>query len=1477
MRILRRILCVWVLISFAATSIIPPSARAQSASIDSSGLSFRLPKPGIRVNLSPSFEPVLIKGLKVHPENPFKFDFIVDPGDEKLGADAFRKVSQRMVNYFLASLTIPEKDLWVNLSPAEKNRIIPDELIKTELGRDLLAEDYMLKQVSSSLLYPETGLGKAFWAKVYAEAYRKFGVTEVPVNVVNKIWILPDRASVFEKGNTVYIVNARLKVMLEEDFLAQNLLNRKLSQAPGKVPVKDLSRQVLREIVVPAVEKEVNEDKNFAQLRQVYYALILAQWYQDVFKKSILNKIYSGQKKVAGIDVSDPKNRELIYRQYVSAYKKGVFNYIKEETDRVTLQPVPRKYFSGGVIFGRKVVREEANEAMITERPDAAELTVEVKPTSQVESYQSWNNLNRPLDLYRALTKPEMFKADGTFDREKLYAFIEKYSQQVTSQKLYPVQGAWPVLKAITLLEKSQEQDLVNALLDKYPSGRGRPALVDKILLMNNVFGRDVSGNEKPLTEWLKESASQLVGRRIYLLAAEIHHWAGGLGPVMKFHGKGMKDLGADVNYIEARYQYSINGTVDEARFDEVANGRALLNQLIGKGLVQEVSATEVKPNTRRTIQKYQVEKVELTGLNWNEVFKKLMDNGWAVKVGPSELQLTANLTSVEGDMSKAFGSAEDFGKIFRVLQRSDHVITDRGVQEIAGKDSNKLWDILKQPLDYKNSNIGLRDIKEGVDQYIAEMGDIRYNGVVVPQGLTKNPGLTELQSELWKALVDNGYIDSMGKILTVSKTYEEFLPGREKSAEKEWVFNTLKRLRDKGLHQTWVQVDTGIDENGITVYMFRDVLPDGLSSYYTKMLYNYKGRNNPVGKEESMAFINVAAAKLLERLEAKRMQEQGANWKPAVVHANDGQLAPLQAVTMSKYGSQAAIKDILWPFTTHTYRNRGNNGDVNWAINVFLKHMMGVNNRYINAFRQADYIDYTSGGVRLSSVATAVSSKHRDDVSGMDSNSILFAVTNGAVPEEMAKVFREEFDKLKAAGKISREADFERPKADEVALVKRASKERLNQANIRTANGGIVRVDLNKPLIGYERRLVEEKAGRNRAFTDDNIWMLVKLGYNVVLMGNHQGTEESEKLAAGLRYLEKKIDAEKISERADQYPGSFQFVQSFTPEEKKVFLAAADVQVQDSDEHTGANEFTEEDITANAGYQAGASWREGAIVDQGIPVDYSRPGTGQTLMPQHDTPQSWIDTVYKPLVQLWKSNRTGFYQNAALSPRLNRIQRYLLTSASYLELYNETLDRQQKQKQADARTQAEIIKALSSQQETIRGILSLGRNGVNNAFKFSIVGQGEFEARDKGLGGFVETKNKLENEFGNDALLHHYLDSQIQGFLRELFSKTPAETLLNDGINSIENSEESTLQKEDRLGRFVNDLEAGLKSKNADAAMKAPGGIKLDNIPLERHGQLTTDVVSNQALEKMYLGAQGLYGVIVGITPIPHLLEFIR
>ncbi len=346
-----------LILAFFLTSLSPSVLRAGE---------IILPIPGTMVRLSPTFVPPILKGIKVHKENPFKFDFVLDSGSlppvgrarEGVDQEQLKQESTKLIKYFLASLTTPEKDLWVNLSPYEKDRIVPESFGQTEMGRDLLAQDYLLKQVTASLIYPEDETGKKFWKRIYEEAAKKFGTTNIPVNTFNKVWIVPEKAVVYEnaKAGTAYVVESRLKVMLEQDYLSlkENVIAGHAKEA-GKwdnmvaPEVSAMGSQIVREIVIPALSKEINEGQNFAQLRQVYNSLILATWYKKKIKDSILSKVYNDKNKIKGTEFNGETNTKAIYQRYLEAFKKGAYNYIKEEQDPLSKQILPRKYFSGGV------------------------------------------------------------------------------------------------------------------------------------------------------------------------------------------------------------------------------------------------------------------------------------------------------------------------------------------------------------------------------------------------------------------------------------------------------------------------------------------------------------------------------------------------------------------------------------------------------------------------------------------------------------------------------------------------------------------------------------------------------------------------------------------------------------------------------------------------------------------------------------------------------------------------------------------------------------------------------------------------------------------------------------------------------------------------------------------------------------------------------------------------------------------------
>ncbi|MBF0595577.1 MAG: trypsin-like peptidase domain-containing protein, partial [Candidatus Omnitrophica bacterium] len=203
------------------------------------------------------------------------------------------------------------------------------------------------------VIYPEGEVGKAFWAKVYAEAQKRYGSADVPVDTFNKVWIVPEKAVVYETRDSAYVVESKLKVMLEQDYLALEKSGAAQPEGSNK-----LGSAIVREVVIPVLEKEVNEGKNFAQLRQVYHSLILAVWYKDKVKESIFGKAYVDQKKTGGVDIEDKAEKEKIWAQYVEAFKKGAYNYINEDYDPATEEIVTRKYFSGG--FGFDKIRDAA-------------------------------------------------------------------------------------------------------------------------------------------------------------------------------------------------------------------------------------------------------------------------------------------------------------------------------------------------------------------------------------------------------------------------------------------------------------------------------------------------------------------------------------------------------------------------------------------------------------------------------------------------------------------------------------------------------------------------------------------------------------------------------------------------------------------------------------------------------------------------------------------------------------------------------------------------------------------------------------------------------------------------------------------------------------------------------------------------------------------------------------------------------------
>ncbi|MCP4652251.1 MAG: hypothetical protein GY858_02555, partial [Candidatus Omnitrophica bacterium] len=387
--------------SFLATAIFLSSFAVYFSQLTTKSYASVLPympSPTKLLKVSDQFNYPVLCGIKFYPQDPFKFDFVIDKKDSNIADGEIKEEALKLIRYFLSSVAIPEDDLWVNLSPHEENSVIPHELGLTDLGKDMLGEDYVLKQLMASLVYPEEPVGKKFWEKVYARAYELYGTTNIPIDTFNKVWIVPKTAVIYENGNSAFVGKAHLKVMLGEDYVAlrraqdstqqhsqtpafggtsaDDRFPPKTGQAPTKDQINNISSQIMREVVLPVIEEEVNQGEHFAILRQIYHSLILATWFKRRLRRSIdslrghvpkaqaegreryvspeaktniLDKIYIDQKKIKGIEGTDPQIKDKIYNQYLEAYKKGVYNYIKRDYDQPSGKHVNRRYFSGGM------------------------------------------------------------------------------------------------------------------------------------------------------------------------------------------------------------------------------------------------------------------------------------------------------------------------------------------------------------------------------------------------------------------------------------------------------------------------------------------------------------------------------------------------------------------------------------------------------------------------------------------------------------------------------------------------------------------------------------------------------------------------------------------------------------------------------------------------------------------------------------------------------------------------------------------------------------------------------------------------------------------------------------------------------------------------------------------------------------------------------------------------------------------------
>ena len=463
-------------IAFMLLSLCVSLCFGQAQQDQQAGLA--LPKPGQMIEPSRPYMPPTLKGIRLYPDDPLRLDFILDMGQAQLTPGEVEQESAKLIKYFLASLTVPSDELWVNLSPYEKDRTIPDKFGITEMGRDLLAQDYILKQLTASLIYPEDDLGRNFWDTIYQKMQDIFDTSEIPVNTFNKVWIVPDKAVVHQAQDVALLVDSHLDVMLEQDYLSlrENSSNQRLGTTqldPGAVDqVSQAASEIVKDLILPVIEKEVNTGQNFANLRQIYSAMVLAVWFKKNLQENFINRIYTDQNKTGGIEIDDKDVKKKILAQYLEAFKTGVYNYIREDYDAHTHAIIPRRYYSGGfegkvierILIGRQVSDLELYQTA-QEQQGGAYRTVSV----MLNPVKSLDNL---VAILKAVGQSGMLEniSDQDSEAEILTALIEYFKGRQRAAEPWVTE------------ESDSEQNLIMTLNDRLkdtPIGR---ALVQYVM-----------------------------------------------------------------------------------------------------------------------------------------------------------------------------------------------------------------------------------------------------------------------------------------------------------------------------------------------------------------------------------------------------------------------------------------------------------------------------------------------------------------------------------------------------------------------------------------------------------------------------------------------------------------------------------------------------------------------------------------------------------------------------------------------------------------------------------------------------------------------------------------------------------------------------------------------------------------------------------------------------------------------------------
>jgi hypothetical protein len=232
---------------------------------------------------------------------------------------------------FNTGLAVPDDKFWVNLNPWEPDRIIDEQLWQSEVGRIMLEADLQMKKDLSNYGNPcSNETGKALWKLLHEKQdtliQRCMMMFPGEIKDINNIWfspvmsswIVPDKVYAYTNAHRtqIYIINATLTI--QGELITEQTHFKVKDQDRGTLSkgcLEELNKsaeeygqynyELIDRMILPYVIADVNRGEKYEDLRDIFIALALAQWYKlsipprmDIFRDRLESSSFAVSKSM---------------------------------------------------------------------------------------------------------------------------------------------------------------------------------------------------------------------------------------------------------------------------------------------------------------------------------------------------------------------------------------------------------------------------------------------------------------------------------------------------------------------------------------------------------------------------------------------------------------------------------------------------------------------------------------------------------------------------------------------------------------------------------------------------------------------------------------------------------------------------------------------------------------------------------------------------------------------------------------------------------------------------------------------------------------------------------------------------------------------------------------------------------------------------------------------------------------------------